>query len=653
MARDAERWSWVSVWQRFSFMQLLDWPRNCDTKPRELAGAKDDLTNRLCVQGEEHPGVRLWACWMLAALGLPRAQAPGAAAPQRRAAAALAEDPCGGPSYTGPYTGQAHGHRTHAAHAGQDLQDAHGAPMRRGERQGGGARGRAGRACARHGLRAGRPLARCGACAERGCAPHQLFRPHVTRRLEDEPAGPWAEVRCRPDGTILVERAAHAESVDKQPRLTSRSASRGLMQELLQTRPGETRLVNMNPTDGLDGKWCIKSAEVDGRQAGPRSLEPMLFTPKRPPEARTPQTAARPYGRMQKGPDACANAQRGRHGGQAIRTRSCAASPATGSRRPPGTPTSSRTRSGATTPRSMTGASARPSPSCPPRATCRGTGRWSATTASRRSGLRRTSGRPPTSPTLTAIPDGGSRSSRTASGPRRAPATRSTCRPPSRPPRVVGARPVGQITGHLRPGRWRRRPPQALALPLGPARREQPGRRPPRLCAPGRHARRCSASSTTSAQARRHPAGHAAGLLVEDAADGANPWRGHGDAPEPAQRPDASPADLGAGTHAAARGASGGARGPGIAGRPPARRWATTAARWRAPYGPRPYATASRVVGEQVDTLQVLLRGLRSRGLWAASQTLASAVLACRDGRRWPRCLAPLDRATGVAVCWA
>eukprot|EP00405_Crypthecodinium_cohnii_P009469 CAMPEP_0206439612 /NCGR_PEP_ID=MMETSP0324_2-20121206/12309_1 /ASSEMBLY_ACC=CAM_ASM_000836 /TAXON_ID=2866 /ORGANISM="Crypthecodinium cohnii, Strain Seligo" /LENGTH=2296 /DNA_ID=CAMNT_0053907255 /DNA_START=112 /DNA_END=7002 /DNA_ORIENTATION=- len=66
---DLEFWSWIFVWQRASFMRLLDWQRNYNTKPRELAGATDGLAGKICAVWKEHPNVRLWCRWTLATLG--------------------------------------------------------------------------------------------------------------------------------------------------------------------------------------------------------------------------------------------------------------------------------------------------------------------------------------------------------------------------------------------------------------------------------------------------------------------------------------------------------------------------------------------------------------------------------------------------------
>eukprot|EP00933_Yihiella_yeosuensis_P057519 TRINITY_DN5737_c1_g1_i2.p1 TRINITY_DN5737_c1_g1~~TRINITY_DN5737_c1_g1_i2.p1 ORF type:complete len:583 (+),score=121.12 TRINITY_DN5737_c1_g1_i2:189-1751(+) len=67
--KDDELWSWIFVWQRFSFIRLLDWQRNYNTKPRELAGATDGLADMLCSAWKGNPHIRLWARWTLATLG--------------------------------------------------------------------------------------------------------------------------------------------------------------------------------------------------------------------------------------------------------------------------------------------------------------------------------------------------------------------------------------------------------------------------------------------------------------------------------------------------------------------------------------------------------------------------------------------------------
>jgi len=66
---DDEFWSWIFVWQRFSFMKLVDWQRNYNTKPKELASATDNIADKICAIWKEHPNVRLWCRWTLATLG--------------------------------------------------------------------------------------------------------------------------------------------------------------------------------------------------------------------------------------------------------------------------------------------------------------------------------------------------------------------------------------------------------------------------------------------------------------------------------------------------------------------------------------------------------------------------------------------------------
>lgn len=42
-----EFWSWIFVWQRFSFQQLLTWERNTCTQPRMLAATTNQITQKL------------------------------------------------------------------------------------------------------------------------------------------------------------------------------------------------------------------------------------------------------------------------------------------------------------------------------------------------------------------------------------------------------------------------------------------------------------------------------------------------------------------------------------------------------------------------------------------------------------------------------
>ncbi|CEM06669.1 unnamed protein product [Vitrella brassicaformis CCMP3155] len=55
---DKEFWSWIYVWQRFSFMKILDWQRNYNTKPRELAGATNSLSYKIAEVWKTTPKCR-------------------------------------------------------------------------------------------------------------------------------------------------------------------------------------------------------------------------------------------------------------------------------------------------------------------------------------------------------------------------------------------------------------------------------------------------------------------------------------------------------------------------------------------------------------------------------------------------------------------
>ena len=57
------------VWLRFSALRQLDWQRNYNTKPRELAHAQDRLTGRLAGLYADRPRSREWVRMMLVNLG--------------------------------------------------------------------------------------------------------------------------------------------------------------------------------------------------------------------------------------------------------------------------------------------------------------------------------------------------------------------------------------------------------------------------------------------------------------------------------------------------------------------------------------------------------------------------------------------------------
>lgn len=57
------------VWLRFSALRQLDWQRNYNTKPRDLAGAQQSLTARLAGIWLKHPASRTWVRMILQTLG--------------------------------------------------------------------------------------------------------------------------------------------------------------------------------------------------------------------------------------------------------------------------------------------------------------------------------------------------------------------------------------------------------------------------------------------------------------------------------------------------------------------------------------------------------------------------------------------------------
>mmetsp|Transcript_17376 Transcript_17376/g.40527 ORF Transcript_17376/g.40527 Transcript_17376/m.40527 type:complete len:1562 (-) Transcript_17376:127-4812(-) len=64
-----EFWSWIFVWQRFSFMRLLTWEKNTCTQPRMLAGTTNVITNRMAELWKAHPRCRMWIRWTLSTMG--------------------------------------------------------------------------------------------------------------------------------------------------------------------------------------------------------------------------------------------------------------------------------------------------------------------------------------------------------------------------------------------------------------------------------------------------------------------------------------------------------------------------------------------------------------------------------------------------------
>uniref|UniRef100_A0A7S2Q7K2 Pyruvate phosphate dikinase AMP/ATP-binding domain-containing protein n=1 Tax=Zooxanthella nutricula TaxID=1333877 RepID=A0A7S2Q7K2_9DINO len=62
-------WSWIFVWQRFSFQRLLTWERNTCTQPRMLAGTTNQITSRMAELWKAHLRCRMWIRWTLATMG--------------------------------------------------------------------------------------------------------------------------------------------------------------------------------------------------------------------------------------------------------------------------------------------------------------------------------------------------------------------------------------------------------------------------------------------------------------------------------------------------------------------------------------------------------------------------------------------------------
>eukprot|EP00915_Cephaloidophora_sp_WS-2016_P005785 GHVH01007657.1.p1 GENE.GHVH01007657.1~~GHVH01007657.1.p1 ORF type:complete len:1702 (+),score=221.33 GHVH01007657.1:115-5220(+) len=69
---DIDFWSWFVVWGRMSQVRLLDWQRNYNTKPRDLAGATQALTTKLATIWStfSHSPIRSWV--RLFMMTLPR-----------------------------------------------------------------------------------------------------------------------------------------------------------------------------------------------------------------------------------------------------------------------------------------------------------------------------------------------------------------------------------------------------------------------------------------------------------------------------------------------------------------------------------------------------------------------------------------------------
>src|SRR5262249_28079135 len=67
---DTEGLALLFAWLRYSATRHLEWQRNYNTKPRELAHAQERLTRRLAALWKRtRPGLRLWPRLLLTTLG--------------------------------------------------------------------------------------------------------------------------------------------------------------------------------------------------------------------------------------------------------------------------------------------------------------------------------------------------------------------------------------------------------------------------------------------------------------------------------------------------------------------------------------------------------------------------------------------------------
>ncbi|PHJ15087.1 alpha-glucan water dikinase, partial [Cystoisospora suis] len=67
-------WAWMYVWGRFAFLGLLDWQRNYNTKPKDLAHASEQLTYATARAWRVYPSYRTYIRNTLSTLGRGGAQ---------------------------------------------------------------------------------------------------------------------------------------------------------------------------------------------------------------------------------------------------------------------------------------------------------------------------------------------------------------------------------------------------------------------------------------------------------------------------------------------------------------------------------------------------------------------------------------------------
>ncbi|MBP5233022.1 MAG: hypothetical protein J6333_06400, partial [Planctomycetes bacterium] len=66
---DAEQWKIIFVWLRYSAIRQLDWQRNYNTKPRDLAGAQKSLVGHFGSLWQRYPENRPWARRLMQVVG--------------------------------------------------------------------------------------------------------------------------------------------------------------------------------------------------------------------------------------------------------------------------------------------------------------------------------------------------------------------------------------------------------------------------------------------------------------------------------------------------------------------------------------------------------------------------------------------------------
>jgi len=124
------------------------------------------------------------------------------------------------------------------------------------------------------------------------------FDPAITKKIESDFVGEWVEVICKHDGTLTIEKAARPTADRNTLRSFSRTRSRNISQEFLQS--DAKKHVKMNLKDDLKCDWCVRPDQMDSRKVGSKSLNLAKLAPKLPKGVRTPQAVAMPYGAMQK-----------------------------------------------------------------------------------------------------------------------------------------------------------------------------------------------------------------------------------------------------------------------------------------------------------------------------------------------------------------